>query len=651
LLARKHCWLPHAHSFKKTETSKNQTQNLEKEVFGNVHQYVENAETLLSLIQNRIQTSGPTYTLLNLKKYAQNDMNIALERQESFWREKAKAKLHVEGDRNTAYFHRLSQIKNKTKLINSLRVDESLLINTNQISEHIVNHFENLFCTNPILQDSLLVEEVIPRLIDDNTNNLLTMLPTHAEIKVAVFNLNKDGAPGPDGFGAFFFQTYCDIIQKDFTHAIFCNSWILPNFNANTLILIPKHPYADSVDQYMPIAMANFKFKVISKIIADRLASILPSIISNNQKGFIRGRNIKDCLCLASKAINLLDKKAYGGNLALKIDITKAFDTLDWGFLLKVLSCFGFYQIFCNWIASIISSAHLSISINGVQKGYFNCTKGVRQGDPLSPLLFCLAEEVLSMGINKLVEEGKVRLISGAKNTFIHSHCFYANDIMIYCKGNIGSLGSLKNLFTRYANSAGQVISARKSTIFAGGISQTRIHNVINLLGFEVGTMPLNYLGVPIFKGRPKVSYLHPIADKVKAKLAAWKVSLLSIAGRVQLIKSVIFSMLTYSMAIYSWPIFLLKTIEKWIRNFLWSGEINTRKLATMSWNKVCKPYDEGGLRIRSLICLNESFNLNLCWDLLHSARLGLNFETKSYQKQQNNQVSHLFLYLDKHQK
>lgn len=113
----------------------------------------------------------------------------------------------MEGDRNTSYFHRLSQIKNKTKLITSLRVDENLLTDTNQISEHIVNYFENLFCTNPILQDSLLVEEVIPNLIDDNTNNLLTMLPTHAEIKAAVFNLDKDGAPGPDGFGAFFFQT------------------------------------------------------------------------------------------------------------------------------------------------------------------------------------------------------------------------------------------------------------------------------------------------------------------------------------------------------------------------------------------------------------------------------------------------------------
>jgi hypothetical protein len=159
--------------------------------------------------------------------------------------------------------------------------------------------------------------------------------------------------------------------------------------------------------------------------------------------------------------------------------------------------------------------------VNGTQNGYFKCTIGVRQGDPLSPLLFCLAEEVLSRGISKLVEEGKVKLISGSRNSTIPSHCFYADDIMIYCKGNFDGLQALQHLFTRYADSAGQVISARKSTIYAGGISQNRLQNIVNLLGFEIGTLPFNYLGVPIFRGKPKTIHLQPIADKVKAKLAA----------------------------------------------------------------------------------------------------------------------------------
>jgi hypothetical protein len=220
-----------------------------------------------------------------------------------------------------------------------------------QIAEHVVNHFQNLFCTNSFVQDQILVEEVIPKLVDDNVNNLLTILPSKDEIKHAVFDLNKDGAPGPDGFGAHFFQTYWEIIQEDVVNAVlqfFTSGWILPNFNSNTLILIPKSANAESIQHFRPIALANFKFKIISKVLADRLATIMPSIISQEQRGFIKGRNIKDCICLASEAINLLNRKSYGGSLALKIDISKAFDTLEWPFLLKVLKQFGFNLTFCN---------------------------------------------------------------------------------------------------------------------------------------------------------------------------------------------------------------------------------------------------------------------------------------------------------------
>jgi hypothetical protein len=162
----------------------------------------------------------------------------------------------------------------------------------------------------------------------------------------------------------------------------------MPNFNSNTLVLIPKLDNADNVNDYRPIAIANFKFKLISKIIADRLASVMPAITSIQQRGFIKGRSIKDCICLTSEAINVLQKRSFGGNLAIKVDIAKAFDTIQWSFLLRVLKAFGFNQKFCQWIHSILQSAKMSIAINGKQHGFFNCSRGVRQGDP-SSLLPC----------------------------------------------------------------------------------------------------------------------------------------------------------------------------------------------------------------------------------------------------------------------
>ncbi|MCI30164.1 RNA-directed DNA polymerase (Reverse transcriptase), partial [Trifolium medium] len=140
------------------------------------------------------------------------------------------------------------------------------------------------------------------------------------------------------------------------------------------------------------------------------------------------------------------------------------------------------------------------ISINGAQHGYFNCSRGVRQGDPLSPLLFCIAEEVLSRGISKLVENGQLDLIKGSRTCHVPSHSLYADDVMIFCNGKLSGLEALRVLFTRYAHCSGQFINATKSTIFGGGIPQARLSHIANLLGFTVGTYPFIYLGVPIFK-------------------------------------------------------------------------------------------------------------------------------------------------------
>jgi len=289
------------------------------------------------------------------------------------------------------------------------------------------------------------------------------------------------------------------------------------------------------------------------------------------------------------------------------------------GFFISVLESFGFHPKFCSWIIAILQSANISISINGAQHGYIKCNRGVRQGDPLSPLLFCLAEEVLSRGIKKLVDDGKVDLIKASRNANIPSHCFYADDLMVFCKGKMSSLEALKELFTRYVECSGQVMNLNKSFIFVGGVFDNRMNHMVQLLGFSMGSLPFTYLGAPIFKGKPKRVHFQPIADRVKLKLAKWKASLLSIAGRVQLVKSVIEGMLIHTMSIYSWPVSLLRELERWIKNFIWSGDIYKKKMVIVAWKKVCDAYDEGGMGIRSLVNLNAASNLKICRELLQS--------------------------------
>jgi len=179
-----------------------------KNVFGNIHQLVKDAEKELSDIQSQIHNTGHNDQLMVNERQAQLKLDEALLKQEMFWQEKARVRWHLDGDRNSSYFHRLTKIKNKTKMISSLLVNDELTSDPQMISNHIVSYYNRLFSSsNTVLQDQQLVEDVIPKLIDDTTNNLLIMIPSLEEVKKAVFDLNQDSAPGPDGFGAGFCNT------------------------------------------------------------------------------------------------------------------------------------------------------------------------------------------------------------------------------------------------------------------------------------------------------------------------------------------------------------------------------------------------------------------------------------------------------------
>jgi len=201
----------------------------------------------------------------------------------------------------------------------------------------------------------------------------------------------------------------------------------------------------------------------------------------------------------------------------------------------------------------------------------------------------------------------------------VPSHILYADYIMLFCKGNSESIKSIHDLINRYAAISSQNINQTKSILYTGAMIDQRQSHTASLLGFSIGTLPFLYLGVPMFKDKPKSRDFQFIADKIRLKLAAWKASLLSISGRNSNGKISYRSMMMHTILIYSWPVSIIKYIEKWIRNFIWSGDVNKRKMVTVSWFKCCNPTSEGGLGIRSLSKLNEATNVKLCWDMINS--------------------------------
>ena len=192
--------------------------------------------------------------------------------------------------------------------------------------------------------------------------------------------------------------------------------------------------------------------------------------------------------------------------MAYKVDIHKSFDTLSFKFLLLVLRHFGFHPSFVGWISTILRSIILSFRINGSLLGFFPCSRGVRQGDPLSPLLFCFAEEVLSRCISKLVNDKKILHMASPQVYLTPSHILYNDDIFVFCRGR-GDNKSLRNLsifLKTYDDFSGQYVNNSTSSFFTMDNSARFVTKIQRILSYSHGCLPFNYLGVSILVSVPK---------------------------------------------------------------------------------------------------------------------------------------------------
>jgi len=134
----------------------------------------------------------------------------------------------------------------------------------------------------------------------------------------------------------------------------------------------------------------------------------------------------------------------------------------------------------------------------------------------------------MNRSITKMVREGQLKLILGSRDNPVPSHILYADDIMIFCKGIHSNIQNLTDLFIKYAQVSGQCVNPSKSSIYGGAISNHRLSSIATQIGFKIGSLPFTYLGVPIFKGKPKTFYFQPLVDRIKLKFSSWKASLLS---------------------------------------------------------------------------------------------------------------------------
>jgi hypothetical protein len=441
---------------------------------------------------------------------------------------------------------------------------------------------------------------------------------TPVEVRAAIMDMSSDKAPGPDGFTALFFKKCWPLICFDIMRAVAtmeCRvSRNLHLLNSANMILLPKTPDAVHPSEFRPISLVHFFGKLITKILALRLRPRMHELVSPCQSAFIKKRAIHDNFVFVRAQARLFRQKKMPA-LLLKLDLQKAFDSISWEFLLEVLEAKGFGQKWRDWIACLLFTASTSIIVNGELTDPISHKRGLRQGDPLSPLLFVIATDILAELLAMADRVGALK-----SNRFLQPKnrvSMYADDIVIFTEADEDELVAVKSLLHCFGEASGLLTNYAKSAIIPIHCGHIDISSLSAILQCTVKSFPCTYLGLPLSDQRLRKGDMQPALDRLSGKVKGWNKGNFSLEARLLLVKHVLSAMHIYQLLVIDLPIWLIKAIDKIRRGFLWNNdELTSGGKCLVNWAAICRPLEFGGLGITDL--QRKAMALRVRW-LWHS--------------------------------
>ncbi|XP_074278317.1 uncharacterized protein LOC141601910 [Silene latifolia] len=548
-----------------------------------------------------------------------------------FWKQRAKLNWLKDGDACTKYFFNCVRERHKQNQIFGIqRQDGNWTFQDTDIHLSFELYFKNIFESGIVhesfasfLETSRSIFAKLWFKLNSDQHDVMAKPFTRKEVRKAVFQMGSNKSPGPDGIPGLFYQKYWFYIKQEVTAAVLSmlnTGNILRAHNRTSITLIPKTNSPEKVEHYRPISLCNVIMRIVSKCISNRLKVFMPQLVGEFQNGFIPGRSIMDNVLISHELFHHINKKTVGkkGVMAIKVDMSKAYDRLRWNFIEATLLFMGFPHHIIRLIMNCIKTVSYEILINGNPGNAFLPKSGIRQGDPLSPYLFALCTEVLSQLLLDAEESHRITGVKICRESPSISHLLFADDSIFFMRADTRQCHQLRDTLDLFCRHSGQQINNSKSAVtFSPNCNLRTVTKCLKILNISSGKEMGLYLGLPTEFGSSKKEIFASIINKVCKRIFSWKNAFLSAAGRLTLICSVLSSLSLYSLSAFKMPVSVSSKIDSLISQFWWGGNQVGNGIHWCSKLFTHSSKVNGGLGIRNVGCVNQSLLAKIGWKII----------------------------------